>query len=52
MATPGRLLDLLKKNAVSLSAVRNLVLDEADKMLNLGFKDEVDELLALLPEKR
>jgi ATP-dependent RNA helicase RhlE len=52
VATPGRLLDLVRKNAVSLSAVKSLVLDEADKMLNLGFKDEIEQLLALLPKKR
>ena len=52
VATPGRLLDLIGKNAVTLSAVRTLVLDEADKMLSLGFQKEVDELLSLLPETR
>jgi len=52
VATPGRLLDLVRKNAVRLSSVTTLVLDEADKMLNLGFKDEIDELLALLSKKR
>ncbi|MDB4682031.1 DEAD/DEAH box helicase [Akkermansiaceae bacterium] len=49
VATPGRLLDLVSKNALTLSAVKTLVLDEADKMLNLGFKKEVDALIALLP---
>ena len=52
VATPGRLLDLVGKNAVKLSAVSTLVLDEADKMLNLGFQKEMNEVLALLPEKR
>ena len=52
VATPGRLLDLLEKNAVKLSAVSTLVLDEADKMLALGFKDEVDRILAVLPRQR
>ncbi|MDB4284586.1 DEAD/DEAH box helicase, partial [Akkermansiaceae bacterium] len=52
VATPGRLLDLVGKNALTLSAVKALVLDEADKMLNLGFKKEVDALLALLPSSR
>lgn len=52
VATPGRLLDLLSSNAVQLSAVDTLVLDEADKMLNLGFKAEMDEILTYLPEKR
>jgi len=52
IATPGRLLDLMDQNAVHLSAVNTLVLDEADKMLNLGFKDEMDKILTFLPEKR
>ncbi|WP_367390090.1 DEAD/DEAH box helicase [Lewinella sp. LCG006] len=52
VATPGRLLDLISVNAVQLSAVKILVLDEADKMLNLGFKDEMDKILTFLPKKR
>ncbi len=52
VATPGRLLELIEKNAVKLSSIRILVLDEADKMLNLGFKAEVDQLLARLPAQR
>ncbi len=52
VATPGRLLDLLSKNAVRLSFIRTLVLDEADKILNLGFQEEVDQVLRLLPVQR
>ncbi|QCR22728.1 DEAD/DEAH box helicase [Pontibacter sp. SGAir0037] len=52
VATPGRLLDLISSNAVHLSEVEVLVLDEADKMLNLGFQEEVNKVLALLPAKR
>lgn len=52
IATPGRLLELLEKNAVRLSAISTLVLDEADKMLNLGFKEEMDRILAMLPGTR
>jgi len=52
IATPGRLLELLEFNAVSLSDIKTLVLDEADKMLNLGFKDEVNRIFKLLPKKR
>ncbi|SER01872.1 DEAD/DEAH box helicase [Pedobacter rhizosphaerae] len=52
VATPGRLLELVDSNAVHLSSIETLVLDEADKMLNLGFKEEVDKIIALLPEKR
>ncbi|MES2438808.1 MAG: DEAD/DEAH box helicase [Verrucomicrobiota bacterium] len=52
VATPGRLLELIEKNAVRLSSIATLVLDEADKMLNLGFKEEMDRILAVLPPKR
>ena len=52
VATPGRLLELVDSNAVHLSSIETLVLDEADKMLNLGFKEEVNKILALLPQKR
>ena len=52
VATPGRLLELVDKHAVRLSSVTTLVLDEADKMLNLGFKEEVDRILTLLPRGR
>jgi len=52
IATPGRLLELVESNAVHLSEIETLVLDEADKMLNLGFKVEVTRILELLPEKR
>ncbi|WP_299824239.1 DEAD/DEAH box helicase [uncultured Pontibacter sp.] len=52
VATPGRLLDLVESKAVHLSQVEVLVLDEADKMLNLGFKEEMDKIFALLPAKR
>jgi ATP-dependent RNA helicase RhlE len=52
IATPGRLLDLMSCNAVHLSEVKTFVMDEADKMLNLGFKEELDKILSLLPKKR
>ncbi len=52
VATPGRLLELVESNSVHLTTIDTLVLDEADKMLNLGFKEEVDRILALLPKKR
>jgi ATP-dependent RNA helicase RhlE len=52
IATPGRLLELVDSKALSLAQVETLVLDEADKMLNMGFKDEMDRILALLPKKR
>jgi ATP-dependent RNA helicase RhlE len=52
VATPGRLIDLMDKNAVQLDRVKYLVLDEADRMLDLGFTEELDEILASLPKKR
>lgn len=52
VATPGRLLELVEKNAIILKSVETLVLDEADKMLNLGFKKEMDAIFKLLPTKR
>jgi len=52
VATPGRLLDLVRSNAVHLSEIETLVIDEADKMLSLGFEEEMDEIFGLLPKKR
>ncbi|RXK82922.1 DEAD/DEAH box helicase [Filimonas effusa] len=52
IATPGRLLDLMHSNAVHLSQVEILVLDEADKLLHLGFKEEMDKIFSFLPSKR
>ncbi|MBC7599590.1 MAG: DEAD/DEAH box helicase, partial [Polaromonas sp.] len=51
-ATPGRLLDLVGSNALVLSGVEALVLDEADRLFDLGFADELARILALLPPKR
>ena len=52
VATPGRLLDLIEHNALSLSTVSMLVLDEADRLLDLGFSEELGRILALLPSQR
>ncbi|WP_163930780.1 DEAD/DEAH box helicase [Paraferrimonas sp. SM1919] len=52
VATPGRLLDLVEKNAVNLTQVRQLVLDEADRIFSLGFKEELNAIFKLLPSKR
>ena len=52
VATPGRLLDLVDHNAVSLSHVQILVLDEADRLLDLGFADELQRVLSLIPATR
>ena len=52
IATPGRLLELIEARAVHLSDVKILVLDEADKMLSLGFQEEMTKLIALLPKQR
>jgi ATP-dependent RNA helicase RhlE len=52
VATPGRLNDLLERKLVSLDAVRVLVLDEADRMLDMGFKPQVDRILQTVPRNR
>ena len=52
VATPGRLLDLIEHNALSLAGVQTLVLDEADRLLDKGFEDELKRVLALLPSQR
>lgn len=52
VATPGRLLDLSNQKALDLSAIEILVLDEADRMLDMGFIHDIKKVLALLPKKR
>lgn len=52
VATPGRLLDLYRQNAVGFAQLQALVLDEADRMLDLGFARELDELFCALPRRR
>ncbi|MDZ4019856.1 DEAD/DEAH box helicase [Pseudomonas sichuanensis] len=52
VATPGRLLDLFRQNAIKFGQVQTLVLDEADRMLDLGFAEELRSVYAALPRKR
>jgi len=52
VATPGRLIDLYNKNAIKFNQLDILILDEADKMLNLGFIDDIRQILSVLPDKR
>lgn len=52
VATPGRIHDLINRGRVDLSAVRYVVLDEADEMLDMGFKDDLDSILAKTPENK
>ncbi len=52
VATPGRLIDLIGKKAVNLSTVKYVVLDEADEMLNMGFKEDIDEILSSTPDTK
>ncbi|WP_025743827.1 DEAD/DEAH box helicase [Aquimarina pacifica] len=52
VATPGRLLDLHSQKVLSLASVEILVLDEADRMLDMGFQRDINKILALLPQKR
>lgn len=52
VATPGRLLDHLQKGTVSLDALTTLVMDEADRMLDMGFSEAIDEVIRFAPESR
>ena len=52
IATPGRLIDLIKRKAIKLDQVQYVVLDEADEMLNMGFKEDIDQILSFTPEQR
>lgn len=52
IATPGRLIDLMERKKADLSAVRTIVLDEADEMLKMGFKDDLNSILSRIPENR
>ncbi|WP_394666245.1 DEAD/DEAH box helicase [uncultured Chryseobacterium sp.] len=52
IATPGRLLDLIDHNALSISGIQHLVIDEADKMFQLGFGEEMNKLFAMMPVAR
>jgi ATP-dependent RNA helicase DeaD len=52
IATPGRLIDLAKRKAIALDQIECVVLDEADEMLNMGFKEELDTILAMTPDSK
>ena len=52
VATPGRLLDLMQRKTVSLSTITNVIMDEADEMLNMGFTESINAILADVPEDR
>jgi len=52
VATPGRLIDLMKRGVAQLDDVQNVVLDEADEMLNMGFQESIDAILEQVPEER
>ncbi len=52
VATPGRLIDLIKRGVVKLENVHTVILDEADEMLNMGFLEDIDEILSHVPENR
>ena len=52
VGTPGRLLDLIERNALNIKHIRTLVLDEADEMLNMGFIEDVEKILSETPEER
>jgi ATP-dependent RNA helicase DeaD len=52
VATPGRLLDLIGRKAINISTIRIIVLDEADEMLNMGFQEDLDTILATTPDEK
>ena len=52
VATPGRLLDLIKRDTVNMGMVKTVILDEADEMLNMGFIDDINEILSHVPDDR
>ncbi len=52
VATPGRLIDLLSRKVVDLTHIQFVVLDEADEMLNMGFKEDIDEILSTTPDSK
>jgi len=52
VGTPGRVLDLLQKGKIDVSGLEYFVLDEADRMLDMGFQDELESIISFLPEKR
>ena len=52
VATPGRLIDLIERKAINLSTVQYVVLDEADEMLNMGFKEDIDKILSFTPKEK
>jgi ATP-dependent RNA helicase DeaD len=51
VATPGRLIDLIERKAIDLSKIKYVVLDEADEMLNMGFRDDIEHVLQFTPER-
>ena len=52
VGTPGRLIDHIQRGSLNLSKLKGFVLDEADEMLKLGFRDEIDTILRELPDQR
>ena len=52
VATPGRLRDMIRRNRVDFTNVKTMILDEADEMLNMGFQEEVDDILEYMPKER
>jgi len=52
VATPGRLIDLLSRKVVDLTSIRYVILDEADEMLNMGFKEDIDDILSTMPKEK
>jgi ATP-dependent RNA helicase DeaD len=52
VATPGRLMDLMRRKVINFEIIRNVILDEADEMLSMGFEEDIEEILKKIPEER
>ncbi len=52
VATPGRLIDLIERKTINLGTIKYIVLDEADEMLNMGFKEDIDKILSFTPKEK
>ena len=52
VATPGRIIDLMNRKVVNLGEIEYLILDEADEMLNMGFKEDIDTILGFAPQQK
>ena len=52
VGTPGRVMDHIRRRTLKLADLQSIILDEADEMLNMGFREDIEEILGYVPEKR